>query len=209
MIARKKYYAVCLLLFCLGLAGCLNFDAKPDPSRFFLMSSIPRDATHKIDASPGPAVGLRPVRVPEYTDRPQIVTYRNSREIIVDPFHRWGEPFEDNVERVLVQNLSCILNSQNVTMMPWEEESSYNYILDLNIVDFITDLSSKCVKLVANWSLNQNEKPIYTRESIINFPVEGDVCDYNCIVRSMGISLGILSSEIAEAIDGFYMGREG
>lgn len=209
MIVRKKYYTACFLTLCLGLSGCLNFNAKPDPSRFFLLSSIPRDDVHEIETSPGPAVGVYSVHVPEYADRLEIVTHRNSREVIVDPFHRWGEPFSDNVERVLVKNLSHMLNSQNVMMMHWENEDTHKYILGLNIIDFITDLSCERIKLVANWSLHKNESSIYTQNSTVDIPVQGDICDYNCIVRSMGVALGILSSEIAEAIDGFHTGRGG
>lgn len=47
-------------------------------------------------------IGVGPIKIPSYIDRPQMVL-RSGQEVLItlDEFNRWGEPLSDNVPRVV------------------------------------------------------------------------------------------------------------
>ena len=63
--------------FALALAGCTNFSAQPDPSRFFTLSALSQgeEGAEKHPAqAPNLSFGIGPVSLPGYLDRQEIVT---------------------------------------------------------------------------------------------------------------------------------------
>src|SRR5206468_7895243 len=60
----------------LSLAGCGTFSPRPDPSRFFTLSSLPQMAQASPKDSTGPEkmfLGIGPIKFPGYLDRQEIV----------------------------------------------------------------------------------------------------------------------------------------
>src|SRR5215510_9952978 len=93
------------------VGGCAS-----QPSRFYLLSALPSTET----ASPAtsgqqrPTIGVGPVTLPRYVDRPQIVTRTSPYEIKVAEFDRWAEALDSNFSRVLADNLSFLLPTARV-----------------------------------------------------------------------------------------------
>src|SRR4030095_6551025 len=113
-------------LFLLGVAGmsaaaCLNLGAKPDPSRFFTLTPLARPERDTAGSVPHPdrvALGVGPITLPGYLDRDQLVTRISENRLAVAENDRWGEPLEENVSRVISQNLSLLLADDKVTRFP-------------------------------------------------------------------------------------------
>ncbi|MBF0571968.1 MAG: membrane integrity-associated transporter subunit PqiC, partial [Candidatus Omnitrophica bacterium] len=63
--------------FALLLSGCVslpNSPMSPTP-RFYMLSAInDNQESKKINIKPGLIIGVEPVKIPGYLDRPQIVT---------------------------------------------------------------------------------------------------------------------------------------
>jgi uncharacterized lipoprotein YmbA len=55
------------------------------------------------------SIGINPIVVPAYLDRPQIVTRIGANELEMAKFHCWAEPMEDSLGRVLAEDLSNLL----------------------------------------------------------------------------------------------------
>src|SRR5262249_57405281 len=69
VLVRRLSAALCLLILA-GTSGC----SGTPPTRFYLLTPLSTTERPKDPApGPGPVVGLRPVRLPEQFDRPQIV----------------------------------------------------------------------------------------------------------------------------------------
>ena len=71
------------------LFGC----ASTPQTRFFVLSSI--SGSEKMGNREGErcfAIGIAPVKIPEYLDQPEIVTRITENEVRVDEFARWAEP---------------------------------------------------------------------------------------------------------------------
>ena len=67
---RRLSWIACVLAA--ALLGCAPIGGTTPPSRFYLLTSLeaPPPRTN------GPGLGVGPVRIAEYLDRPQIVTRR-------------------------------------------------------------------------------------------------------------------------------------
>src|SRR5262245_47155811 len=102
----KRLGSICLLV-CFIAAGCSFLDAKPDPSRYFALASLPRTGQRTQDAAGTNALvlGIGPIKFPGYLDRQQFVTRVSQNRFAVAENDRWAEPLEENFSRVLSQNL--------------------------------------------------------------------------------------------------------
>ena len=100
--ASTPAMAVSLLL--LLMAGC-NVVPPPqeDPSRFYILSGPAAPAA--AQAPSGFKIALRAVRVDGYLRRKEMVVRTGENEVTFQDYHRWAEPLESSVGRVLRQAL--------------------------------------------------------------------------------------------------------
>lgn len=110
------------------LAACVAACASSPDARFFVLRPIEGDAPDAASADAGESVraddpdegatGIKVrvmnVEVPRYLERPQIVTRAGAQELHSDEFARWAEPLPQMLTRVLVENLSTLLDSQRI-----------------------------------------------------------------------------------------------
>jgi uncharacterized lipoprotein YmbA len=57
---------------------------------------------------------IGPITLPAYLDRSQIVTVAAGHELTVEEFNRWAEPLKDSFYRVLLDDLSLLLGSDEL-----------------------------------------------------------------------------------------------
>ena len=72
-------------------------------------------------------VGLGPIDIPRYLDRPEVVTRLSNTEFSVSDNDRWGEPLNTSVLRVLSQDLSGDLPGLQVVPFPWSRKIKIDY----------------------------------------------------------------------------------
>jgi uncharacterized protein len=102
--------SICLLLIL--LVGC----ASSPPSRFYLMSPLSNESSksqHSADAE-CVSIAIGYVRLPEYANRPQIVTRTSQNELSRSQFDLWAEPLQDTFARVMAENLTQLLCTKRV-----------------------------------------------------------------------------------------------
>ncbi len=194
---------VAAVLLCIGLSamgGC----AGSKPARFYTLSplSAPGDLPKSSQAAQGIAVAIGPVAIPDYLDRPQIVSRSGPREVRLAEFERWAGSLEEDVSRVLAENLSVLLVQDNVTVFRWNRDAyplPAKYLVGVEIMRFDGTVGDS-VHFVARWSVSREEdrKILSTGESNIREPVDGQ--EYDALVKAMSNALGTLSREIAAAI---------
>lgn len=187
------------LLFIL-VAGC----AGSTPSRFYSLDGLKTEGVKSDDASREGSVivSVGPVRMPDYLDRPQIVTRSGRNEIILAEFDRWAGPLESDMVRVLVENISAILPAERFFVMRWAPTSSYQmppaYKVHLLLYRFDGPLGGP-VLLRAQWAVFAKDRDLLVkRDSSIVEQVQGN--DYKALVEAMSRALEQLSKEIADAI---------
>jgi uncharacterized lipoprotein YmbA len=125
------------------LVGCSS-----SPTRLYVLSA---DAEKSGTAS-GQAIGIGPVTLPKYLDRPQIVTRVASNSLSQGDFDQWGGDLNDNITRVLAMNLANLLGTDRVSLYPWKDPTVVGYQVTLDITQFEQDASGGAA-LDVFWSL--------------------------------------------------------
>ena len=196
-----------IVLVGLSLAGCGSFSPRSDPSRFFTLTAIaqPGATVTKDSSNPGGiSLGIGPIRLPGYLDRQEITTRVSQNRIDLSENDRWAEPLETNFTRVLGQNLSVLLNTDQLVFYPWELNRKPNYQVEVEVLRFESNAGGD-VQLSARWTvLDTNKKiPLKSGESRLTRQPTSKSADAS--VAALSETLGDLSREIAnafQAIDG-------
>ncbi len=181
----------------LVLSGCAS---SPTP-RFYLLSSL--EATSQ-EMKPSAeercfSIGIGPINIPDYIDRPQIVTRGAPIEFKLAEFDRWGEPVKDNLKRVLAKNLSMLLCTKTIAFFPWRGGIPIDYRIEMEILRLDGSLGGN-VSLEAWWMVfsGDGKKMLIAKKSTFTEAVGGQ--DYKSLVGAESRALGTLSREIAEVI---------
>ena len=173
----------------LVLAGC----AGSEPVRYYVLSATL--------AGPGGvaardiAVGVGPVELPEYLDRPQIVTRTSQNELNVADFDRWAGSLKDNTIWVLAENLAILLPSQRVSVYPWKRATPVDYQVTVQVTRFDRLENGESV-LAARWRvLDGGGRELLSRTSTYRETPAGP--DYAATVAAMSQNLEAFSRDLA------------
>jgi uncharacterized lipoprotein YmbA len=179
------------------LVGC----ASTEPARFFTLNSAfdSNAQTQQADISNNLAIGIGPIKLPDYLDRPQIVTRSSDNEIIIDEFNRWAGSLEGDISRVMMENLSILLSTDRVFLFPWKSQVPIDYQVTVEVSRFDGEPGNQAV-LHAQWTLfnYHDRKMLFTKKSMYTEETVGD--DNAAFVQAMGKTLESLSKDIAEKI---------
>jgi len=149
------------------------------------------------------AIGVGPIAIPAYLDRPQIVKRSSSHELELAEFHKWGEPLKANISRVLAENLSGLLSTDQIYLFPWKRSAKFNYQVLVRIMRFDTSPEGDAI-LNARWEIRaNNEKDVLaTRRSHFRNPDSGQ--GYQGTVSALSQNLEDLSQLIATTIKSLH-----
>ncbi|MEO8133206.1 MAG: PqiC family protein [Betaproteobacteria bacterium] len=105
--------ALCAIAFL--VAGC-----STPTSRFYTLSrSVPSaaaPANAPVAATSAISVIVGPVAIPAIVDMPQIVMSTGPNQVTVDEFNRWASPLQNNIARVVAENLVSMLGTPRVSL---------------------------------------------------------------------------------------------
>ena len=193
----ERLAAIILGTFLMLLGGC----ASTQPTNFYVLSSLyGSDAKRQAGASDRDiAIGVGPVDLPRYLDRPQIVTRTSRNELDLAEFDQWAEPLKDNFSNVLAQNLSILIPTDRIAVFPWNRSTPIDYRVAVEVTRFEAKTGGNAL-LVARWSVlgKDGKKVLLTRKSSFSKPA--DARDYKATVSAMNQTIEDLSREIAKAI---------
>lgn len=178
----------------MGLLLTTGCAKNSPPPRFYLLQPL---------ATPGPqtdkplSLGVGPVTVPPYLDRPQIVTATTASRLRLAEFDRWAEPLQENMARVVSDNLTALLASDHVVKYPWSKPLTPDYQLEIEVSKFHTTTTGQC-ELQTQWHIRQGQKILILKNSSITTQAESG--NYDDIVAAEGMALDRLSREIAASL---------
>jgi uncharacterized lipoprotein YmbA len=195
-----------LLVPLLVIAGC----ARTLPAQFYVLNPMVQTVMEKSirKDTPGFTLAIGPVEIPEYLDRPQIITRANEHELTLAEFNKWAEPLDENISRVLKENLTNLLYADAFTVHSWRGPRSTDYRLSLDIIRFDGSLSES-VSLVVRWSIFGcgGRKLLVQKTSSYTEPVASP--DYEALVSAQSSTLEALSREIADQVRSISQSRAG
>ena len=202
-MTRARRLAVLALA---GLAGalpaCVSLKRTPE-ARFFVLRTLAEPPAAETSASPA-LVGLLPVALPGYLERPQLITWIGPGELRVDEYLRWAEPLDAGLTRTLAANLDVLLPQSRVIRSPWPAAARPRCRVRVELQRFGPQASTEAV-LEGRYALlpADGERPLVTRPvSLKRGPLGAAAPAYDATagVEAMSELVADLAREIAAAI---------
>lgn len=198
---RLRHPARCrvVVIVAAGLAvSCLG--SSPNVS---LYTMNPVSESPAAGASDGLAIGVGPIRVPRYLDRPEWVTRPggSTSRLAVDDYRHWAGGFSSNVLSVLGENLGARLGTQRVVVYPAQAAFPLDYRVAVDFHAF-EGVDGEALELRASWVIRAGSAgggpwsgQSTMRRSIAGAGSEGLVAAHN-------EALALLADAIASRIEG-------
>lgn len=197
MIFHKNLYLIMFLLMLVN-AGCTGTTPRPI---YYQLSPIATDMlTPEVDIKKADfAIGIGPVSFPDNLDRPSIITETGRNQLNINEFHRWGGSVQQNFTRVMVKNLSDLLQTDQVMARPWERYFKPDVRVTIDIQRLSGRLGEYAL-LDITWMIIEEGKDSPT--SVHRSEIREGVADntYDALVAAQSRALGKLCLEIAQTL---------
>lgn len=180
------------------IAAMILFAGCSSKSNFYQLHPKTMQVSEKKARKRGILIGIGEVEVPDYLNKPEMVTRLSAGRIDIHEEERWVGSFSRNIQSVLAHNLSILLPKYTIMTYPWEEPVSDRYRIYVTIDRFDGD-SSGTVTMHGRWSLaDQRDNRVLFGESI-NYREQG-AATLDAIVDTQSSLLEKLSRHIAAKI---------
>ena len=132
------------------VSGCA-LSPRADPTVFLVLAPM--------ESSPEPAaagamqrLGVGPVTLPRYLDRPQLVTRTSATELRVHEHARWSAPLSELISESLAEQLRAQLGLEEAVRYPWPITSPPPLAIRIEVQQFEAVLPDSAV-LRARWEV--------------------------------------------------------
>ncbi len=139
-----------LLVVGLGLFTSCSIPlptAQPDLTRYYLLNSVPARPEAKA-AAPAKrwVLGVRNVEIPSYLRNKSFAIRSHANEVSFLDLARWGEPLDQGVARVLVENLQLLPNVVRISTQPFraEEQRDFDLLVQVSACEGTADGAVLC-----------------------------------------------------------------
>ncbi|NSL53525.1 PqiC family protein [Uliginosibacterium aquaticum] len=183
-----------LILVSLLLAACSA--SPPQPLQLYQLS--PQGAV-QAGASLPVAVGLGPMKWPDYLTRRGLITRLDDNRLEVADSERWAEPLEAAFERVLRDNLVRRSSPSRLLAWPWSLTEAPAIQVPLEVLQFDASAQGEVV-LRVRWRIVSREKQALAAERSSEYRVKVAGRGATASVAAHSEALARLSEDIAGAL---------
>ena len=189
-----------------SMSGC-SYMAKAilapqkDISKFYLLTptadtATPSTATAATQSTNDSfTLGLGPIKLPPYLDRPEIVTRAAPNRLELSKEDRWGESLQNGFTRAMERDLSAQTGA-SIIVFPWYNTVHIDMQVQIDVYRFETDAQG-IATLSAKWTIldSTGKNILYTVETRFTQPSKpGDNTE---AAAALSRTIGDLSSQIA------------
>ena len=190
---RCKTPAVLLVM---TLGGC----GSSPPVSYYDLEALESDYVAVGEAYM--TVGVGPLRTPDYLSRSQIITRRNDATVVVDDFHRWVEPVDDAIYRIVSENLDSLIDDVVVVAFPYTHIADLDYQLIGRVSRFDADQDGTAV-LQVQWGIISSRDEFLVQLKRARYEVKAAKAgDYPALARAMSEVLQQFSRDVAKSLQG-------
>jgi len=192
----RTIFMVSLIALTGLFAGC----GTSPKTQLYILNTMDTNASAKMDDA-DIVIKVGPVSLPSSLDKEPIVTRIDSNRLFADEFNRWGGDYQNDIERILGENISILLPESKINLSRETVLSPNDFQVIINVREFDGKLGG-IVTLNANWTVVKKgkKKSVVTKKSIIKENANGS--NYEHYVAAQSRLLAKLSQEIADEIGG-------
>jgi hypothetical protein len=196
----RRFATIAVLCALAGLAaGC----ASP-PSHFYTLSRAATPAAPPAASSSNLSVVVGPVSIPAIVDLPQIVVSTGPNQVSLDEFNRWASPLQNNISRVVAENLVVLLGTPRVSLFQQSLNADAEFRVAIEVHSF-ESVPGEAATLNAIWIVRRTKDgKAETGRTNVREPVAGKGFDALAAAHSRALSR--LSADVAEVIRSFDRG---
>ncbi len=180
------------------LAGCVSTSP---PARFYLLEPRVEPGPKAEAGDPGVFLLVGPVDVASYLDRPQIVTRSGANEVKLAEFDRWAQPLKESLPKACAASLSVMLGQERVFTSEEPAVGEAKHRVTVEVLRFDGEVGGEVV-LDARWTLFRGTPASIVSSRRTHVVKSAGSDGYRSLVAAMNEAVGVLCSEIAEAVKG-------
>jgi uncharacterized lipoprotein YmbA len=182
------------LLASIGALALVVTGCASPSSQFFTLSAVPGPAGPSSDLS----VAVGPITIPASVDRPQIVVAMSPNQVRLDEFNRWVSPLQNNIGRVVAENLVAMLGTPRVTLSPQLLAAEVNYRVGIEVQTF-ESTPGQAATLDAVWTVARTKDGrSRTGRTTVREPAPQP--GYEALAAAHSRAVARLSQDIADAV---------
>jgi uncharacterized lipoprotein YmbA len=186
----NRFARIAILCAVVSLGAC----ASTPPSRFYTLRALSTPGTTSSDVS----IAVGPVTLPAAVDRPEIVVASGANELRLDEFNRWAGPLQEELCRVVAENLTTILHTPRVTQFPQTSSADADYCVAIEVRRFDSALG-KAATLQAVWVVRDARGgKARTGRTEVSEPMRDN--NYEALAAAHSRAAARLSQDIADFI---------
>ena len=184
------------------LFACVNLGTSTSThTRYYLLestveSAVDSESTHGAEKI---SIGVGPVAIAPYLQRPQMVTRIGENELRVDDFNQWAEPLQVTVSRVMAENLTILAGSPLIRFHPWKRSDDIRVKVNVDVLRFDADDRGQ-VTLKAIWRIVDSKDRRILRQGHSTFTRDAAGRDATHVVQAMSVALADFCRELAEVL---------
>jgi len=117
-----------------ALAACSLLTPRPDPSRFFTLTPIAESGDTSAPLR-GRVLGLGPITLPQYLDRPELVARVGPNEVRKAVSDYWAGSLQKQFAGTLSQNLQSLVAPSSIVPYPWYAGSPPDVAVEVDVLE--------------------------------------------------------------------------
>lgn len=189
--------ALCVGLLSFIFVACTTISPSVN---FYTLAPVDENtARYPANEASSLIIRVMPVEVPDYLDRPEIMTKKGPNTVQIAEFDRWAGSFRDSVTAVLAENLGLLLTTDLVFVQPPVDTRDIDYRVAMMVLRLDSRPGDQ-VLLKAQWTVSpvKDMRPAATEVSTFVEPLHDG--DYETLAAGISRTLEQVSREIAEKI---------
>jgi len=189
-----KYLPV-LVITSLFLSACMH--REPNPIAFYRLTADEGINTPLPGRIPDGMIGLGPIHIPDYLNRPQMMVGTTENQFTLSEHHRWAERLGQNISLALFKALPIQLGSNRIVRHPWPQQQVIDYQIGIDILEFHVGADGQS-RLTAQWFIKRKHQSTIHKRSVYQAPAS--TTDYGLMVKAQSLCLSKLGREISQIL---------
>lgn len=210
MNTRRISQLILIPSLLLALAGCSAsgvFQPKADNSVFYILSSKYTDEQVAALKPDGLTILIGPSTAAKFLDQPQIVTYEGTNILDYSDLHRWAEPLNEGVDRILLDEIAVGLETSRVGFQRVMGNMDWDYQVGYHVYELGGELDGQVELQVAWWvTTKDGEERTYDASRYIGKVQLGSDDPYAAYVEAIKGVLVSWGKDVVKAIDAIRKG---